>query len=355
MSASSSPSSPTAVSAASIPAGRAPRPKAAFILDPETHPLVYGPAEMDGLGELVDLASVIIPRHGWREHPEILADMEVLLSGWNAPTLDPEFLRHAPRLRAVFYAAGSVRYFVTEAMWERGIVVSSAAAANAVPVMEYTVGTVLLSLRHFWRKAAECRAGAGWGDHTRAIPGSFRATVGLLSFGAIAREVARKLQNFDLRIVVACPFLTPAEAAAARVERVSVGELFAASDVVSVHTPLLPETEGMVDGRLVSLMKPGATLINTSRGRIIREAELVEVLRRRPDLHAVLDVTDPEPPRPEGGLLALPNVTVTSHIAGSHGRDCQRLGSHMVDELRRFLARRPLLHEVTRADLARRA
>lgn len=331
------------------------RPKAAFLMDPTSQPLIYGPAELRELRALTELDETVIPFRDWSRHPEVLADAELLFSGWSAPLMDEAFLRAAPRLRAVFYGAGSVRYFLTPAFWARGIVITSAASANAVPVAEYTLGAVLLSLRQFWGRSAQAKAGRGWGDHTRPIPGSFRATVGLLSFGAIARAVARLLEAFDVKVLVHCPYLQADEAAAAGVERVGLDELFERSDVVSVHTPVLPETIGLVNGRRVASMKPDATLINTARGVILNQPEVVAVLRARPDLHAVLDVTDPEPPQPGDPLLDLPNVTVTSHIAGSHGRDCQRMGHYMVEELKNYLAGRPLRWQVTREGLDRMA
>ncbi len=320
-------------------------------MDPPSQRLIYGEEEMAELGRLTDLSETVVSFKEWTRHPETLAEAELIFSGWSAPLMDEAFLRAAPRLRAVFYGAGSVRYFLTPAFWARDIVITSAASANAIPVAEYTVGTVLLSLRHFWTKAREARRGHGWGDHTRPVPGSFRATVGLLSFGAIGRSVARLLRHFDLRVLVHCPFLEAADATTAGVERVGLDELFARSDVVSVHTPVLPETVGLVTGRLVSSMKPGATLINTARGVILAQREVEAVLRRRTDLHAVLDVTDPEPPSADDPLLSLPNVTVTSHIAGSHGRDCQRMGHYMVEELKNYLAGRPLRWRVTREQL----
>lgn len=332
-----------------------PKPKAAFLLDSSSHRLIYGPEELAELRRLTELNETVIPFRDWARHPEILSEADVLFSGWSAPLMDENFLRAVPKLRAVFYGAGSVRYFLTPAFWERDIVITSAASANAVPVAEYTVATVLLSLRDFWSRAALAKVGKGWGDHTRAIRGSFRATVGLLSFGAIGRAVARHLKAFDVRVLVYCPYLQQAEAAAAGVQCVGLDELFKSSDVVSIHTPVLPETIGMVNGRLVSLMKTGAALINTARGVIVNQPELLAVLRLRPDLHAVLDVTNPEPPGGDDPLLALPNVTVTSHIAGSHGRDCQRMGHYMVEELKNYLAGRPLRWQVTREALERMA
>ena len=141
-------------------------------------------------------------------------------------------------------------------------------------------------------------------------------------------------------------------AAALGLRLVTLEELFARCDVVSLHVPLLPSTRGLVTARLVASMKPNATLINTARGAILEPA-VVSVLSQRPDLQAVLDVTDPEP-LPAGSLLrSLPNVTLTPHVAGSVGRECRRLGDMMVDELRRFVAGQPLQWPVDLAHLER--
>jgi phosphoglycerate dehydrogenase-like enzyme len=104
----------------------------------------------------------------------------------------------------------------------------------------------------------------------------------------------------------------------------------------------------MILGSHLASMKRNATLINTSRGAVVREAEMVEVLGERPDLWAVLDVTPPEPPEPDSRLFDLPNVVLTPHIAGSLGNECRRMGRLVVDELRRYVAGEPLKHEITR-------
>lgn len=320
------------------PAGGA-KPRAVFALDPAAVDIVYGAEDRRALAQLVDLSEgpVLTPEN-WRAHRDRLSDADFLFSGWKSPVYDADSLAAAPRLRAVFYAAGSIRYCTTEAFWARGIPISTSYAANAVPVAEYTVATALLSLKQFWRRAALARRGEGWGDHTRPISGAFRATIGLLSFGMIARKVAEMLRGHDVRVLVHCPYLEEAEAARLGVKRVSLAHLFRDADVVSIHTPLLPQTRGLVTGALVRVMRPDATLINTARGPVLDQAAVVAALRDRPDLTAILDVTDPEPPAATDPLFTLPNVIVTPHIAGSHGRECQRLGSYMVDELRRFLA-----------------
>lgn len=324
------------------------KPRAVFALDPAAIDLIYGREDREALNELVEITGLILTNENWRAHADVLREAEFIFSGWKAPRMDAAFLAAAPRLRAVFYGAGSIRYCVSDAFWARGIAITSALAANAVPVAEYTVAVSILALKQFWRRAALARRGEGWGDHTRPIPGAFRATIGLISLGMIARKVVEMLAAYDVRVVAYCPFLDDEEAALLNVERASLEEVFRIADVVSVHTPLLPETTGLVDGRLVSLMRPDATLINTSRGGVLDQPSIIEALGVRSDLTAVLDVTEPEPPKADDPLFTLPNIIVTPHIAGSHGRECQRLGSYMVDECRRHLAGQPLRWQITR-------
>lgn len=337
------------------PANNAPRTAGVFLLDGSTFPLVYGPAEEAELRALFALDPVVLTPENYAAHPAALAEAEVIFSSWGVPRMDAEFLAAAPKLRAVFHAAGSIRPFVTDAFWERGIVVTSAAAENALPVAEFTVSTILLSLKHFWRFAAEARAGRGWGDHRREVPGTFRSTVGLISSGLVARRTSALLAPFALRRLMSCPFLNPPEAAALGVELVSLETIFREADVISLHTPELPATRGMITGAHFATMKPGATFINTARGAVVREAEMLAVLAARPDLTAVLDVSDPEPPAADSPLLRLPNVVLTPHIAGSLGRECQRLGQAMVAEAKRWRAGEPLQAAISHEMAARLA
>jgi phosphoglycerate dehydrogenase-like enzyme len=341
-------SAPSSLSSVLVSASRSIRPRALFALDPDAINIVYGPEDRRAMDELVDIPDLVLTPDNWRLYAGQLAEADFIFSGWKAPRFDAEFLASAPRLRAVFYAAGSIRYCVSDAFWARDIVITSAYEANAVPVAEYTVAVAILALKQFWRRAELARRGEGWGDHTRPITGAFRATIGLVSFGMIARKVAEQLVSHGARILVYCPYLSESEAAFLGVRRACIEEVFRESDVVSVHTPLLPETIGLVKGGMVSLMKRDATLINTARGSVFDQPSVIAALRSRPDLTAVLDVTDPEPPQADDPLFTLPNVIVTPHIAGSHGRECQRMASYMVEELRRYLAGQPLRWRVTR-------
>ena len=322
-------------------------PKALYVLDGEAFEKIYGEEERESVAELADVYAPPQTRDSVSRNPRVLAEAEVILSGWGAPTMDDAFLAAAPNLRAVLYGAGSIRRVATPALWERGVHITSAYAANAVPVSEYTLASILFSLKRGWHFAFSARrknALPGQGQ----VPGAYGSTVGLVSLGMVGRLVRERLRPFDLRVVAYDPYVTPEEARVLGVDLVSLEDLFASSDVVSLHAPWLPETEGMILGSHLTSMKRNATLINTSRGAVVREAEMVEVLKERPDLWAVLDVTYAEPPEPGSRLYDLPNVVLTPHIAGSLGPECRRMGRLVVDELRRYVAGEPLEHEITR-------
>ncbi|HEX9783534.1 MAG TPA: hydroxyacid dehydrogenase [Opitutaceae bacterium] len=281
--------------------------------------------------------------------PPWLRDVEVLFSGWDGPRLDAEMLARMPRLRAVLYGAGSIRTIATDACWDRDIVFSSAAALNALPVVEFTLGAILLSFKRVWHHARHVREQRAY-DPLRPLPASTGAgaTIGLFSLGLIGRGVAERLRALDVTVLAHDPTLPPETFAEIGARPVTLEALFARSDIVSLHTPLLESTRGIVDRRLLDRMKPNATFINTARGGILRQDDLIDFLAARPDVQAILDVTEPEPPPRESQLYDLPNVALTPHIAGSVGPECRRLGRAMVGEFHRYARGEPLRYAVTR-------
>jgi phosphoglycerate dehydrogenase-like enzyme len=322
-------------------------PKALYLLDREAFEKIYGEEERAAVAELADVYAPPQTQNSVAKNPRVLAEAEVILSGWGAPAMDATFLEAAPKLRVVLYGAGSIRRVATPALWNRGVRITSAYAANAVPVSEYALAAILFSLKRGWHFAFSARRERALPRRSQ-VPGAYGSTVGLVSLGMVGRVVRERLRPFDLRVVAYDPYVTPEEAHVLGVDLMSLEDLFASSEVVSLHAPLLPETEGLILGSHLASMKRNATLINTSRGAVVREAEMVEVLEERPDLWAVLDVTHPEPPEPDSRLYDLPNVVLTPHIAGSLGSECRRMGRLVVDELRRYAAGEPLEYEITR-------
>ncbi|WP_329091588.1 MULTISPECIES: hydroxyacid dehydrogenase [unclassified Streptosporangium] len=275
---------------------------------------------------------------------------EVLVTGWGCPVIDEHVLRHAPRLRAVVHAAGSVKGHVGQAVFDRGIPVSSAASANALPVAEYTVAMILLTgksvlalAREYRARKEDLRLFQEAGDHGEY--GNYGRTVGLVGASRIGRRVAELLAPFDLDVLIADPYLDTRDARTLGARLVGLDELFAAADIVSLHAPATDDTRGMVTAARLAAMRDGATLINTARGSLVDQGALVAELATG-RLSAVLDVTEPEVTPADSVLWDLPNVILTPHVAGALGNELARLGACAVDEVLLALAGRPLRHPV---------
>jgi len=235
-----------------------------------------------------------------------------------------------PSLRAVYYAGGSVRRFAHRLL-ERNITVVSAWQANAVPVAEFTLGQILLATKGYFRNSTEYTSPSVCYKAFQGR-GNFGECIAILGAGAIGGRVIELLGRFELSAVVFDPFLSEVRAAELGVEKVSLEEAFKRGYVVSNHLANLPETTGMLHSAHFSSMRPDATFLNTGRGATVDEPGMISVLQCRPDITALLDVTFPEPP-PEGSpLYALPNVHLTTHIAGSIGDEIVRMADYCIDD-----------------------
>lgn len=327
------------------------RPNALYILGAGIFDKVYGPDEQRDIAARAHVLAPPLTAQEVAANPAVLAKADVIFSSWGMAVIDEAFLAAAPRLKAVFYGAGTVKGFVTEAFWQRPIVLCSAWGANAVPVSEYTLAAILFALKHTFAFNRRVRQDKAYPPRW-AVPGAYGSKVGLVSLGMIGRLVCERLKPFDVSLLAYDPFVSDADAAALGVARTGLDDIFRECDVVSLHTPWLKETEGLITGARLASMKRGATFINTARGAVVREAEMIEVLERRPDLTAVLDVTYPEPPAADSPLYTLPNVFLTPHIAGSMDNECRRMGRYMVDEFDRYLAGQPLLWQLNQSKAA---
>ena len=313
---------------------------------------VYSQETQEKIASLIDMSAGRATREMILENKAAYEDIDIVLSTWSCPKFDEEMLDIFKNLKIVLYGAGSLKSVVSDAFWDRGVRVCSAWGANGVPVAHFTVAQILYSLKLGWffmdNFKNKKQRGIPNDGVTRVVYGTYKSTVGIISLGIIGRLVVDLLKDFDLNVIAYDPFITQeqADSMGLNVKMCSLDELFKESDVVSLHTPLLPETVGMIEGRHFELMKPSATFINTSRGRIIKEEEMIEVLKKRPDIYACLDVTHPEPPKEDSPLYELPNVVLTPHVAGSVGRECARMGDYMLSELEKFLKGEKLDWEV---------
>ncbi|MBQ3054610.1 MAG: hydroxyacid dehydrogenase [Oscillospiraceae bacterium] len=279
-------------------------------------------------------------------NPERFASVEVLFSTWGMPCFtEEEIITCFPSLKALFYAAGSVQVFARPFL-NRGIRVFSAWAANAVPVAEYTVAQIVLANKGFF-KTVRTQVRREAETLIQQFPGNYNGKIGIIGAGMVGKLVIQLLRNYQLQVLVFDPFLTDEEAERLGVTKCSLKTLFEECCVVSNHLANNAETKGMLTHEHFSSMRPYATFINTGRGAQVVEADLIDVLKQRPDLTAILDVTDPEPPVSGSELYLLENCMLTPHIAGSIGNEVQRMGEYMMTEYRGFLENKVCNYEVT--------
>ena len=280
------------------------------------------------------------------ENPKVFCDTEYIFSTWGMPSFtEVEIKTYLPNLKAIFYGAGSVQAFARPFL-NCGVKVFSAWAANAVPVAEYTVAQIILANKGFFRTMR-------YTDQTVArkeagnFPGNYGAKIGIIGAGMIGKLVINMLKQYNLEVLVFDPFLLDAKADEFGVKKVDLETIFNECQVVSNHLANNEHTKGMLNGALFKKMLPYATFLNTGRGAQVVEADLIKVLKERPDLIAILDVTFPEPPEQDSELYTLENCILTPHIAGSSGNEVRRMGEYTETEYQNFIQNHPCKYEVT--------
>ncbi|MBM7785343.1 hydroxyacid dehydrogenase [Tenggerimyces flavus] len=328
----------------------APRPSVLLSMERRHLPRLFDDAARARLRQVakVDLADeAIVADFQAPGVAERLKDTEILLTGWGSQPVDEAVLAHAPNLEAIVHSAGSVKAIVTDACWQRGLAVSNAVAANAVPVAEYTVAMIVLANKHVLPIRDAYRTQNAKQDWAITYPtiGNYGQVIGIVGASHVGREVLRLLASYDFELLLSDPTLTAAEAERLGAELVDLDELVTRSDVVSIHAPDLPATYHLFDQRRLARLKDQATLINTARGRLIDTAALTEEAATG-RLDVILDVTDPEPLPPDSKLFQLPNVFLTPHLAGSTGVEVRRMGELAVAEIERYARGEPFAHPV---------
>lgn len=302
--------------------------KAVFVCaKKETVDYVYSEAQRKQIAEVTDLMPEIVNAGNFDSVD--LKDVEVIFSTWGMMCFTDEQLDRMPNLKAVFYGAGATDYFARPLL-ARGIKVISAWKANAIPVAEFVLAQIILSMKNYFSN--------NW-TNKFAGPGCYGETVALIGAGAISSKLQEMLKILNLNVLVI----------PSRPERrtVSLEEAFRTAYVVSNHLPNREDNQKVLTKELFASMRQGATFINTGRGAQVDEAGLIEVLKARPDLTALLDVTFPEPPEAGSELYTLPNVRLTTHIAGSLNDEVHRMADYVIGDYLHFAAGEPLEHEVT--------
>lgn len=247
---------------------------------------------------------------------ENIADCDVYVTCWGSARLDKEILDCAPKLKLLTHVAGTVVPFVSDEMWDRGIRVICGNDFFAESVAEGTIAYMLSSLRkipHYSTQLMQKGIWAGGNDPSDSL---IYKKVGIISYGAIAKHLVKKIQPFNVELLVYDIVDIPKEDMEKyNFRQSSMEEIFSTCDIVSVHTPLNPHTHHLIDDKYLSMMKKGSLFVNTSRGGVVDQQALTKHLVNG-DFNAMLDVLEKEPIDKDDVLLTLPNVLLMPHRGG---------------------------------------
>jgi len=289
---------------------------------------------------------------------ERIGDIDGLIVCHGAPYVDEEVLAAAPKLRLVGELEGD-RFgnrIDVEACLARGVRVTDTTHGSSLPVAEWALGLVLISLRdaasHYRRMTAGEVFRQGHDDFGFRIGELTGRTVGLIGLGHIGRRFVELLQPFRCNILVHDPYVAKEVALAARVQLTSLDHVMG-TEVVVCLAPITPRTKGMIGAREFELLRPNAVFVNVSRGAIVDSAALI-ARAKRGDIRVGLDVFDPEPIPADSEIRQLSNAFLTPHIAGVTAACHPRFFEFMVDEIERFFAGHETMFDLNARVLANR-
>lgn len=256
----------------------------------------------------------------------------------------------APSLRLVGVCRNALNQVDVASATEHGVAVTHAPGRNTNAVAEMTLGLMFALARRI-PQAHAFVSGGGWRDPAagyrqfrgREIAG---ATVGVVGFGQIGREVARISASLGARVLVHDPFVPERQMRALGARSSGIAALAKASDFVTLHVPDLPATSKLVGAPFLAQMKPGAYLVNTSGGNVVDPSALVAALEAGEIAGAALDVFEGQPLPRTHPLLTAPNLILTPHIGGATAETVERHSRMMAAEIERLIAGRPLRHVV---------
>ena len=325
------------------------KPTVVIAIGQEHYARMFSQAAFDALAEFANVV------HHEGQEPTtkeeliaLLPDADAVITSWGVATLDADVMNAAPNLKAMAHMGSSVKRFVSDAFWERGMHLTSAGITLARDVAETTLGLMIVGQKRIWPLGQHVREG-GWRDSpawdkwfSREL---FRKEVGIIGASNVGRYVIELLKPFDAKVLLYDPFVSEEEAAKLGVEKLELDELLRRSDVVSLHAPANEHIYQMLNAEGLVSMKDEALIVNTGRGTLIDEPALIKELQKG-RFFAFLDVTDPEPPAADSPLRTLDNVVVTPHIAGCI-ENCNRMGELAVEELRRFFAEEEAVYKIT--------
>jgi D-3-phosphoglycerate dehydrogenase / 2-oxoglutarate reductase len=299
--------------------------------------IVIADALPSSAAELLRAAGWTVDTKSGRKPDELARDLATAdaLIVRSATQVTADLIAAAPNLRVIARAGTGVDNVDVPAATARGILVMNAAGANSVSVAELTVGFLVALARAI--PAADASMKQGVWDKKRFMGIELRGKVlGVVGFGRIGREVASRARAFGMEILAYDPFLASRAADAAGVPLVTLDDLLARADFLTLHVPALPETRRLINAERLSRMKKGVRIVNTARGELIDDAALAAAIQSGHVGGAAIDVFDPEPPT-DTTLTKLPQVIATPHIAASTIEGQELVGNETAVQVRDYL------------------
>jgi len=277
---------------------------------------------------------------------EKLKDVDVCFCGWGTTKFDSDVLENADKLKIIAYTAGSVANLVDDAVFDKGIKVLSGNKVFAESVAEGVLAYILTSLRRI-PHYNDIMHNGGWQNDDFYNGGLLDKTVGIVSFGAIAKYLVTLIKPFRVKIKVYSRYISDEDKEKYGVEQVPLDEIFSTCDVISIHTAQNPRTLHMIDKKYLQLIKKDALFINTSRGSVVNEEDLINELSEK-RFSAVLDVYEYEPLDKLSPLRDMDNVVLMPHMAGPTLDRRSFVTRALVDDVNRYYNNQLMNNEVAR-------
>ncbi len=310
----------------------------------------------EGLMEMGEVVYNDLGRQFTREELKAaLGGIDVAITGWGTTGITGDVLENCDSLKLVAHTGGSVADLVDSTTFDKGITVICGNKMFAESVAEGTITYMTSMMRRIPEYVEEIRGG-GWqlpyGSHTEGL---FDRTIGVLGVGAIARNLMEMLRPFRCKFLVWDDNYTvdPDYLASVNARQTTLEEVLTSSSIVSLHASMTASSFGLLGKREFMMMQQGALFINTARGAIVRQDEMIEALQERPDLRAVLDVFEKEPIDADSPLRKMENVYLMPHMAGPTIDRRPAIGRAMLADIRSFFAGGALVHAIGAAAASR--
>ncbi len=325
--------------------------KATFICDDKKKfKEIFTKTSIDKIAGIVNCDKKIYSSDDLENGSCVAFESDIIFSTWGMPSLTDETIRKFKKLKALFYAAGSVKSFASPFL-NNNVRISCAKKANAIPVAEFIVSQIVLSCKRYfriidWYKNRYDRDSFLLGN------GANKEKVALIGGGEVSKQVIRILQSaYNFEISLVDPYLSSDVFRKLKVKETTFNKAFSEAMIISNNLPDIDATKNIIDKKCFESMRYGATFINTGRGSQVNEDDFIDVFRKRKDLTALLDVTKNEPLEKESVLFEMDNIYVSPHIAGASGNEYERLAECVLDDFILWYNTKQMENEVTYASL----